>query len=214
MIQVAIVDDHTLIRSAIRRMIDATQKMTVTAEASSAEEALRVLRKEKWSVLLLDISLPGKSGINLLESVVAMRPDAAIIVLSQYEPAQYAVRSIRTGAKAYLNKNVPAEVLLEAIETVAQGLQYITPEVGTILAREVFEPTAKVAAHDNLSNREHEVFVRTAKGMKNKDIASELSLTVSTVETYKRRIVEKLGLESTHSIVAYAYQCGVLKANP
>lgn len=203
MIHLAIVDDHELVRTGFREMLVTETDIHLVFEAASAEEALSHLRGCRCDLLLLDISLPGQSGVELLRELRQRYPALRVLVLSGFSEERYALPMIRQGADGYLCKECDRQDLLRAIHTIAQGRRYVSPRTAELLAGELAGDDC-VAPHTKLSERELGVFMRLAKGESISDIAASLNLSAKTVSTYRSRLLEKLGLSSNAELATYA----------
>lgn len=202
-IRVIIVDDHAILRSGIRQILLASGSITVVAEAENAAQAIKVVRDHAADVLLLDVSLPDKTGIEVLKQIKREVPGLQVLMLSMYMEDQYAVRSIRAGASGYLCKHIASHELLTAIQTLAKGKKYITPAVAEILAEQVNDEHTQ-APHTVLSDREFQVMVMIASGHSVSEIAEKLALSVKTVSMYRSRLLEKMHLKHNADITHYA----------
>lgn len=202
-IKIGIVDDHGIVRSGLKQFFEDESDLEVVGEAAGGRAAIDLVRTTEMDVLLLDISMPGQSGIDAMAMIRAKAPDVAIIILSGYPEEHYAVNLIRQGASAYLNKQEDPSEIVKAIRTVAQGRRYITPGVAELLAQQLNRPDAALP-HEQLSEREFQVFLRLAKGETVGEIAIVLSLSVKTVSTYRTRIMEKMALSSNSDLTYYA----------
>jgi two-component system invasion response regulator UvrY len=203
-IRVLIVDDHAILRAGVREMLSDEADLRVVAEAGSAEEALQTLRNGTGvDVVVLDITLPGQSGIDLLTQLRRDRPDLAILVLSMHPERSFAVRLMRAGANGYVPKMIVPEELVKAVRAVGTGRRYITPIVAELLASDC-AADEEGPLHNRLSERELQVFTRIAKGISPAVMANELGLSVKTVSTYRARILEKMAMRSNAEIAAYA----------
>lgn len=201
---VLIVDDHALLRAGVREMLTNETDMRVAGEAGSAEEAQELLNGGiKVDVVVLDITLPGQSGVDLLQQLRQERPELAILMLSMHPERSFAVRLMRAGANGYVPKMVVPEELVKAVRTVGRGRRYITPAVAELLASD-YAADDGGPLHNRLSERELQVFTRIARGISPAVMANELGLSVKTVSTYRARILEKLGMRSNAEIAAYA----------
>lgn len=209
MLSIAIVDDHQLVRAGFRELLGDEVDLRIAFEAASGEEALEALQKEACDVLLLDLSLPGQSGVDVLRTVRQRYPDMAVLVLSSFPEERYALAMIRNGAGGYLCKDCEREELLTAIHAVAQGRRYVSARTAQILAEEMLGEGA-APPHTHLSEREMQVFLRLAKGEAVSDIASTLNLSVKTISTYRSRLLEKLELSSNAELAAYALRNGLM----
>jgi DNA-binding NarL/FixJ family response regulator len=203
-IRVLIVDDHALLRAGVREMLSGEDDLQVVGEAGSAEEALEQLNSgQEVDVVVLDITLPGQSGIELLQQLRRDRPELAILVLSMHPERSFAVRLMRAGANGYVPKMIVPEELVKAVRAVGSGHRYITPVVAELLASE-FASEEDGPIHNKLSERELQVFTRIARGISPAVMANELGLSVKTVSTYRARILEKMSMRSNAEIAAYA----------
>lgn len=202
-VRVGIADDHPITRAALRCYLDEQDGVTVVAEACSGREAIDLVRTQSVDVLLLDLDMPGQSGIDALTMIKAKAEHVAVLVLSGYPEHQYAVPLIRNGASGYLNKACePGEIVL-AIRRVAQGQRYITAVVAELLASQVITPTPG-GLHEQLSARELQVFLKLAQGCTAGEVAAELSLSAKTVSTYRARLMRKLDARSNSDLTYYA----------
>ncbi len=204
MIRILIVDDHAILRAGLRDMIADQPELEVAGEAGSAEEASGQLRQGlNANLVLLDISLPGQSGLDFLRSIKGERPDLQVLVLSMHSERNFAVRVMRAGASGYVPKMAVPDELMKAIRTVGAGRKYITPLLAELLATEL-NPDDEGLSHNRLSERELQVFTRIAKGIAPAVMADELGLSVKTISTYRARILEKMNMSSNAEIAAYA----------
>jgi DNA-binding NarL/FixJ family response regulator len=201
--RILIADDHAIVREGLRRILAADPAFTVVGEAGDSHEVMTAVRGGGFDVLLLDLSMPGRSGIDLVKQVKAERPDLRVLVLSMHAEQQYAVRAIRAGASGYLTKDAAATQLAAALRKVASGGLFITPGVAEALAIGL-QTAGEEAPHKRLSDREYQVFLRLAAGDSVTSIAEQLSLSVKTVSTHKTHILEKMNLASLADLVRYA----------
>lgn len=202
-IKVIIVDDHAILRSGIKQILTASGDIEVVGEAENVAQAIKCVREIHADVMLLDISLPDKTGIEALKLIKRENAALNILMLSMYMEDQYAVRSIRSGASGYLCKHTASEELLTAIHTLAKGRKYITASVAEILAEQVGNEYA-VAPHETLSDREFQVMRLIASGLSVSEIADKLALSVKTVSMYRTRLLEKMHLKHNADITHYA----------
>jgi len=202
-IRVIIVDDHAILRSGIKQILIASGDIEVVGEAENVAQAIRCVRELSADVMLLDISLPDKTGIEALKLIKRENAALNILMLSMYMEEQYAVRSIRSGASGYLCKHTASEELLTAIHTLAKGKKYITPNVAEILAEQV-GTDHNIAPHEILSDREFQVMRLIASGLSVSEIADKLALSVKTVSMYRTRLLEKMHLKHNADITHYA----------
>lgn len=205
MINVLIADDHSVVREGLKQIITGNADMSVTGEASSGDEALEKIRKNRYSVVILDIAMPGKNGLDTMKEMKIEQPELPVLVLSMYPEDQYAVRFFRAGASGYLTKKSAPEELVSAIRTIACGRKYISPMLAETLAGQLNIRSEK-PLHETLSDREFQVLCLIASGKTVGDIAEELFLSVKTVSTYRSRVLEKLHLKNTPEIITYAIQ--------
>ena len=207
--KILLVDDHALLRKGISMII--RQKLGEghqIAEAANSQEAYSTVLSEDWDVVVLDINIPGRDGIDLLKDFQRDKPDLPVLMLTAYPIKEFAIRCIQAGAAGYINKQAPAEDIAEAISVLLHGGRYITDEVEVELAADIEgEPTSLVAT---LSDREFEVFRNIGGGMTVSQIASELELSVKTISTFRSRVLEKLNLENNAQIMQFAVRNGLL----
>jgi len=208
-IRVGIIDDHTVAREGLRSMLETDPDIRVTGEADSAAEALRLLRCSQFDVLLLDIGLPDKSGLEVLKQIREVCPDTAVLVVSAYAEDVYAVRALKLGAAGYLTKHCCGAALCDAVRKVAAGGKYVTPSLLQKLAGMLGSGPAKVS-HESLTDRELEIFRMIACGDSLVGIAACLHLSPSTVTTYRTRILDKMGMKSNADLTRYALDHGML----
>ncbi len=207
--RVLIVDDHAVVRRGLRALLSDEFPGAVFGEASDARQALEHLRKKKWDVALLDITLPGKSGLDLLKELKAEWPRLPVLVLSAHPEDQFAVRVLKAGAGGYMTKESAPEELAKAIRKILTGGRYVSPELAEKLALRVKKDSTS-APHETLSDREYEVMSRIAAGKTVTAIAEELSLSAKTISTYRARILEKLAVKNSAEIVHYAIRNGLV----
>ena len=209
MIRVLIVDDHAILRRGLRALLSDEFHGAAFGEASNARQALEQLRKEKWDVALLDITLPGKSGLEILKEFKAARPKLPVLVLSAHAEDQFAIRVLKAGAGGYLTKESAPEELAKAIRKVLAGGQYVSPTLAEKLALRVRKDIT-LAPHETLSDREYEIMCLIASGKTVTEIAGELSLSPKTISTYSARVLEKLGVKNNAEITRYAIRNGLV----
>jgi DNA-binding NarL/FixJ family response regulator len=203
MIRVVIADDHTIVREGLKQLLFAASDVEVVDEARDGHDVLRIARESEFEVLLLDLSMPGKAGMDLIKQVKGEKPKLRILVLSMHAEHQYAVRAIRAGASGYLTKDSASTQLLSAIRKVAGGGAVISAEVAEQLALSAM-PHAEGPPHASLSDREYQVFQRLVRGASVSDIAQQLNLSVKTVSTHKARLMEKMELANQAELIHYA----------
>ena len=210
MIRVAIVDDHALVRAGLRECLSAHVDLRVAVECANGQEALDVVRQELADVILLDISMPGQSGVETLLAIRARAPALPVLILSSFPEEHYAVTLLRQGASGYLSKTCDPEDIADAIRTVVRGRRYITAAVGEQLAASL-DSADDLAPHDRLSEREFQVFLRLAQGETIGRMAQGMSLSVKTVSTYRTRLMQKMVLASNSDLTYYALKHGLIQ---
>lgn len=202
--RILIADDHNIVRAGLKMVLAQAYPFAVFEEAADTAELLAFTTKYKWDVIISDISMPGRSGAEVIKQIKEMVPDTPVLILSTHPAEQYAVRTIKAGASGYLVKDSAPEELVKAVEYVmGRKKHYITPEVADLLAEATGSNTGG-QPHDQLSEREFEVFKLIASGKRNSEIAELLSISINTIGTYKLRIREKTHLHSNSSIIKYA----------
>ena len=209
MIKIGIVDDHAIVRSGLRQFFSDHVDLRVAGEASNGREAIDLVRNTEIDVLVMDLSMPGQSGLDALAMLRAKAPDMGLLILSGYPEEHYAMNLIRQGASGYLNKECEPTEIVEAIRTIALGRRYITPVVAELLAQQLHRKDSALA-HEQLSEREFQVFLKLAKGATAGEIAEILSLSVKTVSTYRTRLMEKMALSSNSDLTYYALKNGLI----
>lgn len=203
MAKVLIADDHALLRNGLKQLLAAEHAIEKIGEASSGRETLTQLNEERWDLLILDINMPDRSGVDILRQVRTTHADTRILVLSGFPERQYAVNMLRAGACGYLNKEMAPEELLTAVRAVLQGRRYVTAKLAELLVNDLDQDNDK-PAHTRLSEREFQIFRKLASGSSATDIADELCISVKTVSTYRSRIFDKMGFKSNADITTYA----------
>jgi len=203
MIRIVIADDHTIVREGLKQLLSASKDFTIVGEACNGHEVIARTRELEFDVLLLDMSMPGRSGIELIRQIKSEKPRLRILVLSMHEEEQYAVRAIRAGASGYLTKETASAQLLSALRKVAAGGVFITPGVAEQLALGAM-PHAEGSPHSTLSNREFQVMGMLVAGKSITEIAGNLNLSVKTVSTHKARLMQKMGMTSQTDLIRYA----------
>jgi len=210
MIRVVIADDHAIVRQGLRQILSAHGDFEVIGEAANHGEVMQLLRREACDVLLLDIAMPGKNGIDTLKQVRIEKPKLPVLVLSMYPEDQYAFRALKAGASGYLTKMTAADQLVDAIRTITRGRKYITPEVAQSLA-ESFDRDTEIEPHSLLSDREFQTLKLIASGKPLAQIGAELALSPKTVSVYRARLLAKLGLHTNADLTRYAIEHGLLE---
>ena len=210
MIRIVLADDHTILREGLKQVLSAASDLSIVGEARDGHEVLERVRELEFDVLLLDLSMPGKNGIELIKQVRAEKPRLRIMVLSMHQETQYAVRAIRAGASGYLTKEGASAQLVSAIRKVAGGGAFITDAVAQQLALGAM-PHADGPPHHLLSDREFQVFRLLVAGKTVSEIAGQLNLSVKTVSTHKARIMQKMNLSNATELIRYAIQHGLIE---
>ncbi|EJO33422.1 MULTISPECIES: response regulator [Achromobacter] len=198
-----IVDDHLIIRRGLARILEEDPRVALVHEAADAPSALRALRQARYDAMVLDVALGERDGLDVLKTVRADYPALGVVMLSVYPETQFAVRALRTGAHAYLNKGCDPDELLAALVNAAAGKMYVTPAVAELLAQTVRQDSSRLP-HELLSNREFQVLQLLVAGRSVSAIGEQLALSVNTISTYRSRIFEKLGVRTLVELVAYA----------
>jgi len=210
MIRILIADDHAIVRQGLKQILADTPDLVVVGEAANGVEALRMLREQPYDMLLLDISMPGKSGIEVLKQIKQEAPKLPVLILSIYPEEQYAVRLIKAGAACYLSKESAPEQLVTAIRTVAAGKRFISPSVAELLANEL-ERDSDQPPHQALSDREFQILRLIASGKTVSEIADALALSVKTVSTYRTRLLDKMQLKNNAELTHYAIKNNLIE---
>jgi two-component system invasion response regulator UvrY len=209
MIDILIADDHSVVRAGLKQILSDIPGMTVVDEANNGVEVLDKIRKKAYSVVILDIAMPGKNGLDVLKEIKSEYPDLPVLMLSMYPEDQYAIRVLRSGAAGYMTKESAPEELVEALRTVARGKKYISPSIAEQLAFNL-DLDGKKEPHETLSDREYQVLCLIAQGHTVTNIAEELFLSVKTVSTYRSRILEKMHLKNSAELTSYAIKRGLI----
>lgn len=207
-LEVLVADDHAIIRDGLRKILADTNDLVVAGEAANGIEVMEKVRARPWSLLVLDISMPGRNGLELIKMVKSETPKLPILVFSMHHEDQYAVRAIRAGASGYLSKEGDTDMLLPAMRKVASGGVFISPQVAELLAGDI-SPRGDKPPHLTLTDREFDIFIRIVKGTGLTAIADELSLSVKTVSTHKSHILSKMKLSTQVDLVKYALEYGL-----
>ena len=210
MSRIVLADDHAIVREGLKRILADAQDFDVVGEAADGTQVMQLVREADFDLLVLDLSMPGRSGMELIKLVKAEKPRVRILVLSMHHEVQYAVRAIKSGASGYLTKeSAPAE-LAQALRKIADGGAYVTADVAQQLALGAM-PGSQAAPHESLSTREFEVFQQLVAGASVTDIAGRLNLSVKTVSTHKSNLMHKLGLTNATELVRYALEHGLVE---
>jgi DNA-binding NarL/FixJ family response regulator len=203
--KILIADDHAIVRKGLKQIIFEEYPSAVISEAGDVESLINQVIKENWDVILCDISMPGRSGVEALHQIKEINPKIPVLMMSMHSEDQYAIRVLKAGASGFLNKNTVHEDLMTAIKTVSQGRKFITASIGEKLATSLQFSKEKML-HENLSDREFDVFKMLASGKSVSEIAAQLSLSSTTVSTYRSRIFEKMDFKNNAQITRYAIE--------
>jgi two-component system invasion response regulator UvrY len=208
-IDVILCDDHALIRRGIRDTLSDATDIRVVGEAGDYGELRALMRNRRCDVLVLDINLPGRSGLDVLHALKDEGAEVRVLIVSMYPEDQYAIRALRAGAAGYVNKGGDPQLLVQAVRTVAQGRKYVTPETAQMLVDSLNAPVTD-NPHERLSDRELQTLVMIASGKRLADIASELMLSPKTVSVYRARVLEKLSMANNAELTVYAIKNGLV----
>ncbi len=209
MIEVILCDDHALIRRGIRDTLSDATDILVVGEAGDYGELRALMRHKRCDVLVLDINLPGRSGLDVLHALKDEGTEVKVLIVSMYPEDQYAIRALRAGASGYVNKGGDPQQIVQAVRTVAQGRKYVTPEIAQMLVESLTAPAVE-NPHERLSDRELQTLVMIASGKRLADIANELMLSPKTVSVYRARVLEKLALSNNSELTVYAIKNGLV----
>jgi len=202
-LKVLLADDHAIIRDGLRQILADTDDLVVAGEAANGLDVLQKVRERDWDILVLDISMPGRNGLELIRLAKEERPELPILVLSMHQEEQYAVRALKAGAQGYITKESDSELLVAAIRRVAKGGVHISDKVAELMVRGI-RPTDKPQPHNLLSDREYQIFNMLVMGRSLTEIGAELSLSVKTISTHKTHILQKMNLSSAAELIRYA----------
>ncbi|NTW31727.1 MAG: response regulator transcription factor [Bacteroidetes bacterium] len=203
--KILICDDHKIVRDGLRQILQQLDGVTLIEEAADGNEALNLLKKDQFDILLLDISLPDKSGLEVLQSVKAKWPETNVLMLSMHPQEQYAIRALKLGASGYLTKDTASEELLMAVKKVSDGEKYISHSLAENLALHFDKDTIK-QKHEMLSGREFEIMIQLANGKSLQEIGNELFISNKTVSTYRSRIMEKMEFNKNTELTRYCME--------
>ncbi len=209
MIKILIADDHAIVREGLKQILAETSDMIVAGEAANGTDVLEQVRKDNWDLVLLDISMPGRGGLDTLKQLNHEKPELPVLMLSMYPEEQYAIRAFRAGASGYLTKESAPEELISAIRKVSQGGKYVS----SLLAEKLvyyLKTDAEKPAYENLSDREYQVMLMIASGKAVKEIANDLSLSVKTISTNRARALKKMGMKNNAEVTYYAIKQGLV----
>jgi two-component system, NarL family, invasion response regulator UvrY len=208
MTRIVIVDDHAIVRRGLRQILADSPDLAVTAECAGGQELLRLLDKERFDLALMDISMPGRNGIDLLKQVKGMAPDMPVLILSMHPEEQYAIRALKSGASGYVTKETAPDELVNAIRKVSLGGHYVSSSLAERLAFSLSHEEAKMP-HELLSDREYQILCLIASGKTVKEIGEHLHLSIKTVSTYRTRLLTKMHMKSNAELSTYAIRNGL-----
>jgi len=203
--RILIADDHAILRGGLINSLTRAFPEAEFAEAGSSSDILPLIRNEKWDLVILDINMPGRNGLEVLKDIKECNPEIPVVILSMYPEDQFAIRSIKAGASAYITKDTAFPELINAIRTIIEKKQYITSSIASLLTSEIRGNTSK-QLHETLSDREFQVFKMIASGKTISIIANELSLSVKTISVYRTNILQKMNLKNNAEIIFYAFK--------
>ncbi len=207
--KILIVEDHTIVRESIIKALSTKLPDVTFGEAENYSTAMEKVHKGRWDLLLLDICMPGRDGLDILKEIKACHPEVPILVLTMYPADQFAMRTIKIGAAGYLTKNTSLKELIKAINAILKGGQYITDSVAKMMTKELQYGSIE-SLHGTLTNREFQVLLLIASGKSTSAIALELALSVKTISVYRGKILEKMNLKNNSEIIHYAFKNGLV----
>ena len=213
MSSILLVDDHAVVRNGLKQMLIEHLGSVVLGEANDAIEAMQQVRKQDWDLGVLDIRLPGRSGVDVLKQIKSEKPHLPVLILSSYPESQYAVRLIQAGAAGYISKDSEETEIIKAVKTAAAGGRYINEIVGGLLANTMsrsFSNADDLSLYESLSDREYQIFLELASGKRAKDIAEKLQVSAKTVATHRSRLMQKMGFSTNAELILYANKSGLL----
>ena len=211
MAKVLIADDHVLVRAGLRQFLEDDRSFTEIGEAATGQQTLDRLRDTRWDLLILDINMPDRSGLDILKHVLSGFPHTRVLILSGFPERQYAINVLRAGAHGFLAKESAPEELMKAVHMVLSGRRYVSPTMAELLISEIDGGGSDRPIHLQLSEREFQIFCKLANGNPVSEIARELCLSVKTVSTYRSRVLEKLNFKTNADITSYALRNGIIQ---
>ena len=203
MMKILIADDHAVVREGLKQILSESPEMVVTAEASTGPEVFEKIGKDDFDLIVLDIAMPGRGGLDILKEIKNKKPRLPVLILSMYPEEQYAVRVLKAGASGYMTKESAPHELINAIKQISKGKKYVSPSLAEKLALDL-EITTGRPPHESLSDREYQVMCMIASGKTLKEIAEKLSLSIKTISTYRSRILEKMNMKSNAELTHHA----------
>ena len=210
MIKILIVDDHAIVREGLKQILSETSDMVASDEACNGHEALEKIRKKNYDVVILDLSLPDISGLEILKEIKSIKPKTLVLILTIHPEEQYAIRTLKAGASGYLTKESAHDELINAIRKISSGGKYVTESLAEKLAFDL-EVDSEKPLHETLSDREYEVMCKLASGETVNKIAKEMHLSPKTISTYRTRVLEKIGMKTNAELTRYAMQHGLIE---
>lgn len=210
MIKILIADDHAIVREGLKQIVQETSDMVVAGEAVDGSEVLEQIRKYDYDIVVLDISMPGLNGLDILKQMKRESPKLPTLILSMHPEEQYAIRALRAGASGYLTKESVPDQMISAIRKIVGGGKYISPTLGEKLAS-YLETDIEKPPHETLSDREYQIMLMIARGKRLVDIGEELFLSHKTISTYRSRILEKMKMKSNSELIHYAIKNGLVE---
>jgi two-component system invasion response regulator UvrY len=204
--RILIADDHAIVRKGIRQLLLEEYPSATIEEVGDSENLISKTNTEDWDVVICDLDMPGRSGLDAMQQIRAMHPKLPVLIMSIYPEEQYARRLLKAGAAGYLSKDAATEDLAKAVRQVMQGRKYISPAVAQIIADDIGQDRADCACHESLSNREFEIFKLIASGKSVSEIADKLSLSSATISTHRARILAKMNLRTNADLTRYALE--------
>jgi DNA-binding NarL/FixJ family response regulator len=210
MLNILIVDDHAIVRRGLKQILEGEKDLATVSEAKDGHEALQMTRDQAWDLVILDINLPGQSGLDVLIELRHLNPKLPVLIMSMYSEDQYAVQAFKAGAVGYLNKQSAPEELVKAIKKISTGGKYVSDSMAEILAAKLNTQREKTA-QEILSTREYQVLILIASGKTLSEIAATLSLSIKTISTFRARILTKMNLKSNAELTYYAIHHGLIE---
>jgi len=210
MIRILVADDHPLLRTALKQVLSQEPDMLVAGEAEDSEQVLQKIGEQSYDLVILDLAMPGRGGLDVLHEIRRLKPDLPVLVLSMYAEDQFALRAIKAGASGYLSKNSAGDEVVRAIRKILTGKKYVTSHLAEMLA-DALDSNVGQQLHENLSDREFEVLCKIGGGQTVSQIADEMTLSVKTISTYRARILEKMNMTNNSELVRYAITKGLVK---
>jgi len=208
-IRVLIADDHPLLRSGLTHVLQKEPDFCPPGEAENSDQVIEKIKEKPWDVVVLDIAMPGRSGLEALSEIKKLRPGLPVLIMSMHSEEQFAIRSIKAGASGYLNKNEAVPELVRAIRRILSGRKYVSAAFAEVLAKAI-ESGEERPLHETLSDREYHVVCRIAAGKSVSEIAEETALSVKTISTYRTRALEKMGMRTNAELTRYAIRSGLV----